>query len=626
VVYRGACWVFPIALLLCASARALPAPPTAARPTPDEWKQWQPETDDSDTRLERTFVSVWEEQITVEELLSRLAEQSSVELSAIEYLVPLRVTVFAEDCTLGGMMSSLAHLFEGYWVFRRGEEPERRAYVLAEHEAEALSPDGWAQQFAREERRAFAEAYRGGLEERLALYRETLGLTPEEVLARYEETDPWLCAEVLEPSTRPMIEMICSLGDAHMERLIETGRTGMRVRSLDPALQGYFGKWPKNGMPSTAGSPHVMRTASRGLDYLPRFATEEERWRNATIAVRWRRESIGVTLSVPDGSDYVTNPITVETGTNYNPRMARERLFELGYQDALPEYLHRAEKEGRAWQEAEERRQADPSDEELRYGYLVAAPNQTDPRLGIEVDLSSLEGARLPAVGILEQAARQCDVAVVANYLPAEEYRLRRKPDQSPRAPLGAWLREIRRVRRGTWTWNFYGRYMVATYAGYRMPEARTLPGELIEELKDKLSPGSSMSLDEFARLMGKLTETQFVVASRQVPQLDLLAAHEARFYGQLTSDQRDRLGEPGGISFGELPRDWQYIHLERARRSRPWLGPEDMANATVRSISRTLSSGAEGISVVIEYHLPDSPADRDVVFTSPLEVRVPPA
>ena len=48
-------------------------------------------------------MSVWEEQITVEELLSRLAEQSSVELSAIEYLLPVRVTVFAEGCTLGGI-------------------------------------------------------------------------------------------------------------------------------------------------------------------------------------------------------------------------------------------------------------------------------------------------------------------------------------------------------------------------------------------------------------------------------------------------------------------------------------------------------------------------------------------
>jgi hypothetical protein len=111
MVYRGACWVIPIALLLCASTRALPAPPTAAQPTPADWEQWQPQTDGSDTRLERMFVSVWEEQITVEELLSRLAEQSSVELSAIEYLLPIRVTVFAEGCTLGGMMSSLAHLF-----------------------------------------------------------------------------------------------------------------------------------------------------------------------------------------------------------------------------------------------------------------------------------------------------------------------------------------------------------------------------------------------------------------------------------------------------------------------------------------------------------------------------------
>jgi hypothetical protein len=604
----------------------------AEQPTPADWEQWQPQTDSSDTRLDRTFVSVWEEQITAEELLSRLSGQSSVELSAIEYLGPIRVTVFAEGCTLAGMMSSLAHLFEGYWVFRRGEEPERRAYVLTEHEAETLGFYEWVRQYVREDRRAFAATHQQELRERLALYREALGLTPEEVLARYEETDPWLCAEVLDPRARPSIEMVCSLDEGHMKRLIETGRTGMRVSALEPALQSYFGEWWKNGMPSAAGSGGVMMTPDPGPDYLPRFATEEERWENATVAVWWYGDSVGGALCVPDGPEYHTQPITVETDKAYSPHLARWGLAQLGYREATPEYLERAEKEGRAWQEAEEQRQAHPSEEELRYAGLMPAPNRTDPRLKIEVDLSSLEGTRLATGDVLEQAARQCEVAVLANYLPPEQCWLPRgrlvvgEEGDGQTSTLGALLNGIRGRRGGGWTWNFYGRYLVARDGEYRLLEASVLPPGLIEELKDKLRPGSSISLEELARLTSGLNERQIVLASRHVPQLGFLPAHEARFYGQLTSDERAKLGEPGGLSVAELPRDWRYMYLERARRSRPWLGPEDMANATVRGIRRTLSSGGEGISMVIEYHFPDSPADRDVVFTSPLEVRVPPA
>lgn len=67
-----------VVVLLSLSGTSLLA---AERPTPLEWEQWQPQLDRSDVRL-REWVSVWEEEITLEDLFARVRAEEQTDLGS----------------------------------------------------------------------------------------------------------------------------------------------------------------------------------------------------------------------------------------------------------------------------------------------------------------------------------------------------------------------------------------------------------------------------------------------------------------------------------------------------------------------------------------------------------------
>ena len=86
---------------------------------------------------------------------------------------------------------------------------------------------------------------------------------------------------------------------------------------------------------------------------------------------------------------------------------------------------------------------------------------------------------------------------------------------------------------------------------------------------------------------------------------------------------QREALTSARGLSLRALGTELQKEFLSNAKATRPWLEAGDLSSATVRMIPRRFATGEEGVSLILDYHFPDSPRDRDIAFTSPLQVTV---
>jgi hypothetical protein len=170
---RTSIWSF----LICASAaagivylptRAAGSPILSGRPSLAEWQQWQPHTDAVDARLYRADNSVAEPEITLGDLLAELSARSGVELTAINDLQGVRLTVFADSRTLLGLMASLEGLVYGYWVFPRSAAADERRYHLVHHGQPIRDFDSWDAQRVAELKLARAARHRAEREERLA--------------------------------------------------------------------------------------------------------------------------------------------------------------------------------------------------------------------------------------------------------------------------------------------------------------------------------------------------------------------------------------------------------------------------------------------------------------------------
>jgi hypothetical protein len=617
---------------------AAPSAPGPAVPTPADWEQWQPETDQSDRRLGNR-VSVWEEEIRLGELLTRLSQATSVGLEAAEELRPVRLTVFARERTLGGIMVALARVFGGRWYHPRGEPPEGRGYCLAGSDPLVPLSEEWYEEEKRRDEeadRAVAAAHRAEREERLALYREALALTPAEVLERYEATDPALCADLLCPAFRPMIEGTLALGEPGREELLSTGELCRPVAGLSPAFRQHLADWAggKWELELGTGIPAVQP------DRLARFSTPEERWQHSRVKLLWWACGLHLVLYVPDAGNFqVTFLRFSRTNT---PLGAREHLIYHGYREDTPQHRQMIRREAEAWQQVHPRgspsRSEDERDREIRAAIRYPAPNETDPRLDGKVEVG--EAVSESAAKLLEQAARQRLLAVVATYLPPDEVRVAVPEPGEAGVTLAGLLNAIRASVDQRWWWNFYGEYLVARDPRCLVKEAEVLPEEMLSMLREKLRPGGSVQLGELADILAGLNIRQLDRLSRRselavftdevhedsFPQLVWLPLHEIRQYGLLDSRQREKLVAPQGVRLSELRADQQWVLQGRAQRERPWVELKDLRNAAFRAIPHRLSTGEEAISFVIEYHLPDYPNDRDVLFTSPLEIHLPDA
>jgi len=598
---------------------AAPEPPT--RPTPAGWEQWQPEQDSSDPRLEHRSVTVWEEEIALSDLLGRIGEASGVALTAEAELLDTRLSVFAEDCTAAGLMVALAGVVRGYWLYPREQVGEARAYRLVPAVSFASLRD-WEEWRYRPVHKALMEQARPEREARLDLYAEALKLSPEELLARHEESDPWLCVDLLDASSRPLVELLCGLREADREELLSTGWYVRPLRRLEPAFGAELGR-----LVGSDGFSTTQRGANP--DRLPRFTRPEDRWDNASVSFSWDQEGVFFSLGIPDVGSFCKQAINFPWSTPPGDR--RGRLVQFGYREDTPEYREAAEAEEKRWHEANpEWLTGSSHNREIRARVLGRELNLGEPRLKQEVDLSALAGGDLCVPAVLEEAARQCDLAVLAHCLPGEKGRLRPLETESPEdqtVTLGTLLGGLRRGD-PAWQWRFYGRYLTLRYLYYPGLEAGQIPEDLLAELAAKLRPGARLSLEEAAGLMAGLNMWQIEKLTEKL-ELYNTPLYHWHTYGliqaALGSDERQReaLTSARGLPVSALPTELQKEILGGGKGRRPWLEWGDFSSTTLRIIPRRFATGEEGVSLILDYHFPDSPRDREIFFTSPLQVTV---
>jgi len=602
-------------VLLCASCcldAAWGTQPSPG-PTPAGWEQWQPVTDQHDVRLSGRRVSVWEREVTVRELVQCLSQQSSIEFTAAADLLPLRVTVFTEDQTVSGVMLALGDLLDAYWAFPRGQAPESRSYCLTPHSGTTGSPEELVEEHDRRLELARAARVRPEREARLAVYLRALSLGPGQLLAHYEESDPWLCADLLSPAQRPMMEKIAALTEAEREALLRDGVLALPLRDVDPDLRQHLARWCKGEW----GRPATLRL-DPDPDRLERFSSPEERWDNGVLWLRWTGSALQLQLDLlPDVARYDADVIHL---SNRSPYGARKALATLGYREATPEYREAAKAEAEAWARAHGV-EGEELGGELPYSTAVAAPDDSDPRLARRIQISLPETSAASVAELLEQIARQCGLPLLGHNLPAQWSAMSPRDIPSGQTTPIALLNAMRKQRGGLLTWAFRGGCLVVSDAEYRLADASVVSQETLDRLGEVFRSGQSASLDAFAGLVAPLNELQMTALTAALPSAGELPLESIACYGRLSEDQRARLRADGGIPLNEFSAQQQRYVLRVAQRHRPWIQLSDLRSSVLRASPRRLSTGADGVSFIVDHTFADSLHDRDILFTLPLQI-----
>ncbi|MFB3881945.1 MAG: hypothetical protein ACE149_11825 [Armatimonadota bacterium] len=573
--------------------------------------------DSRDRRLPNARLSISDEETTLEGMLDELSRQTGVQLVAEDTLAGIRLTAFLFDQPLDSVMVALADLFSGYWAFPRGAPPETRSYCLTTYERPA-SLDEVEDRLVQDYKRARAAPLRAERDARVALYRSALGLPPGELLERYEISDPWLCADLLDPALRPIIEYVCGLDEPVYQELLGTGEAALPLRVLDAALRGHLGQWSGGEWGEPAGA-----LARPEPDRLATFASPEERWANARVRLWWGREGLHLLLEVPDVGQFDAWAIRMES----RPRRAREKLARLGYREGTPAYRAAAEAEAERWQEEHEA-PSGATDPQAAGTGGPSPPGETYPLLSLAIPLEGGNGWAWSAADMLSRFARERQLQVIAHYHPPEIARIRRSRFSGSEVSLGDVLHDMRGQVGFYLSWELRGDVLVVANAGYQFFDQCILPESLLATWRGMLSPGSLTTIAELSDHVAAASGPQLEQLVAAFPLLRQLGfdVHTLRVYGMLSPAQKDDASRPPGLRFSVLSAEQQRVITRYARSTRPWVEPADFTGAVIRVLPRRLSTGEEGISLVIDYGFAQSPSDRDAVFTAPVVIHLPPA
>jgi len=405
--------VVVVVLLLagCGMAAAGQARPPVERPTPRDWDQWQPKKDDSDGRL-GAVVSVSEGEVRLEELEARLSEATGVDLGAEESLRPQRLMVFAKGESLSGVMVALGDLYGGYWVFRREQRPGDRAYVLVEFASATEFIDKWANDFLRELTGQTLAERNEALMRRLRQYREALPLRPEEVLARYEQSDPWLCVEVLRPDTRPLVAFVAGIGQEQMRALTEEGRVVLSGSEVAPEAMGLLRE--REAAPelwdAEIGTTEDIRGAYFGKGEAKAGGPE-----GRVVRLLWNAGQVELQFLGPKTG----HQMVVVTVPPAPPEEARQELVRLGLVEATPERTKAMEEERAAWEKEQEAHDWEGMFPDTWFG-TESETAADDPRLAMKVRPEVAPDAEVKVSYLLGKVAEQCGLLVVADVVPEE--------------------------------------------------------------------------------------------------------------------------------------------------------------------------------------------------------------
>ncbi len=207
-------------------------------------RSW-PGREQADARLDRP-VRMWRTAIPLSEAFAQVREQTG---AAVRCWPPgdqnerIRVNLYLNEQpppSLRELMAQLAWVVDSSFACTEGEG--RAYYLLSTTLGEGLAKDpqamqqAWRAEQAEQRKRALAHV-RAKLDE----YRAALGLTREEAISRYQESDPGVLVHLLEPSRRALVQFLETLSPEQLDRLPEA-ELGIPLRgeSLPPASQALL--------------------------------------------------------------------------------------------------------------------------------------------------------------------------------------------------------------------------------------------------------------------------------------------------------------------------------------------------------------------------------------------------
>ncbi len=600
--------ILTLTLLLTADSAAL----SMEKPTPLNWDQWEPEKEQSNSRL-FSMVSIQTGEITIGELLDRLSKQTSINLTCMEELRKVRMTVFVKERPLSAVMVGMQDVLDGYWTIPRERSDTAPIYCLYSRDFEKASAYEWRAEVERDGWRAVNAPFREKRLERLAEYDAARELTPRELLDDIEPTDPWLCVSLLDPKLRPMIEAVCSLTPDEKIILVNQGCLAVPVQRFDKTIRRHLAQW-SNG---EHGEPSILNTAGGGVDVMPDLPSPEARW-PSTVVWLWFRadQSLDLILEVPDVGGFGE---TIFYDREYDPAWARRKLIGMGWKDRTSDYADLIAREEQAWKI----KQAEtPSELEWSPGGVWGRPESKSLQLECTLDLMPGNNM-LTLPSLLECAAEQCSIMVVASYLPDSTSENPRNwtGHLSEGSSLGDGLDAVHRALGGRLWWRFRGDMLVIRALEYRMIEEAAVDESVIQEWMALLRPGRTVTLDELASHAARLTSYQAIALGSAVNlQRARLSIIGLSIWGRLSDNQRLQLYAPEGLPISVLDSDIQGYLWNRAYLRRPWLTMADLSETVLRAIPRQLATGEEAVTIVVEYHLRDAPDARQVLFTLPLQ------
>jgi hypothetical protein len=477
----------------------------------------------------------------------------------------------------------------------------------------------WLVEVREKEMRVESAPYRQARAERLAQYEAAVALSSGDLLTNHEPSDPWLCVPLLDEKLRPMAQQICALSPDEREQLLDLGRLVIPIAGLDETFRHHLARW----VGGEWGRPGSFLGAGTGVDTMTDLPSPEARWDSSSVWL-WCRGtgSVELELRVPDVGYYGEG---VFVASDDDPARARRLLVALGHREATPEYLDLIKREAEAWQAEAEARFPEEESRWLAPGAPAEDPDRANPRLHRQVLYDGVSPP-LAVADVLARAAEQCDIAVMASFVPTSgAFGCRVNADILSARSLWDALQVLHRAVSGRVSWTFRGEMLVFRMANYRQVEQGSVSDDVLADWCTLLQPGAVVTIDDLARLAAELGagEAWTLLTRLGIPTLGL-PLDRLGLYGRLTESQKEQLASPEGLPLSRVERDMQVLVWYHSLPKRPWLKLSDLSRTVLRSVPRRFSTGQAAVTVVAEYNFPHAPEDRQVILTCLLRYVVP--
>jgi len=560
------------------------------------------------------------------DLLAELSRQSGVALECEEDLARRPITTYLPGTRLKDVMAELARFLPADW-WPEQDEGERR-YTLRKN-SELRSAESDLYEYLLNPKRAPKRASpqeANVLAGRLREYAQAFALPEQELLDRYLDSDPWLAETLSDPLTRGFVPLVTTFSRDQLLRLTSEPLI-LRVSELPAAVRSHTERWA-NG---TYGPLDDFVGWVEGAEgkRAPRFQNWNQRWSHATLRISWLKDyGMQIHLVVPDVCQILCEPVRPR---DVHPGQAWARIFNRQHpeptQERIEEYRAKVDPKLEAWnrraeirERAREREQreaflkehdADWSDRELLTRKLVPWPS-ADMTTGAE---------------LLVRIAKECAVPLLAD------------SDRQSGGTVSRRFREETTVQDGLelvarrlgyqWIWSKpVGRFLTVRAAseGLRaMLSMRLacLPPEVEVKWEQMVEGKRTLTIEECAEMLSMLTPLQRALFHVEPPDRWRVLTHmDILSWFRPDGEPFRRLLAGEEVRLSELTESERRYLLIFALENSPWLRETDLEGSTIR-LQRYRDRGGEGVGAfIVDYHLPDDPADRAVF--EPLRLSVP--